>query len=293
MAESALPPDPASIFDHLSPLPSNTVVTYDLEPFVSAPAVVARAGFTGSIQLLTIPETKVPSPLAPHLSPQILIELKKYFVGEGPGQSRYGGNGKEAWLSWKRAWDLWNNHYIEGRVNPIWIREEWQRRKEAKRTWNNERDNRRRKKRNQRERRLVRSGVNADHESDVRMAGFDDSGPGEDIVGSDVESEASNSEPLWSTVDEDGSSGGWFAIKDLPEFRETPPAGDEEDFIFDDLVENSVWRPRRVGEKTLKIDLDEDIEDFLRNSELEVEGGFDCGRSPYPVGTPIAMERRN
>ena len=86
------------------------------------------------------------------------------------------------------------------------------------------------------------------------------------------------------TINRDGSSGGFHPIKLLKDYRlpeEDPAAG-----IFpewQDVTSNSVWRPRRVGEKKLKIDLDEDIEDFLKNSDLEVWGGVDCGRSPYPV----------
>lgn len=44
-------------------------------------------------------------------------------------EATYGGrNGKEVWLSWKRAWDVWNNHFIDGRVDPLWVRAEWERR---------------------------------------------------------------------------------------------------------------------------------------------------------------------
>lgn len=36
----------------------------------------------------------------------------------------------------------------------------------------------------------------------------------------------------------------------------------------------------------MMVDLDEDLQDFIENSELEVDGGVDCGSSPYPVCTP-------
>jgi hypothetical protein len=38
----------------------------------------------------------------------------------------------EVWKAWKRAWDLWNNHYILGRVNPKWIKEELARRRKER-----------------------------------------------------------------------------------------------------------------------------------------------------------------
>ena len=87
------------------------------------------------------------------------------------------------------------------------------------------------------------------------------------------------------SVDRSGSSGGFHALKNLDAWYQQPgwqQQPGEEDPPFD-LVENTVWRPRRVGEKKLKIDLDQDIEDFLKTTELEVDGGVDCGRAPYPV----------
>lgn len=86
----------------------------------------------------------------------------------------------------------------------------------------------------------------------------------------------------------DGSAGGFLPLKNLPEFREPEPTVDGEfppDWV--DNIQNTVWRPRRVGEKTLKIDLDEPWEKI---TDLEVDGGLDCGRSPYPVNFSIATK---
>jgi hypothetical protein len=100
-------------------------------------------------------------------------------------------------------------------------------------------------------------------------------------------------EPEQEGGPEDGSSGGWVPIKNLPQYKfpEDPGLADDEEaqiawenLVFDDVVENTVWRPRRVGEKTLKIDFDEeDPDEFPKNKELLVGGGVDCGREPYPV----------
>ena len=80
--------------------------------------------------------------------------------------------------------------------------------------------------------------------------------------------------------------GGYFPLKDLPEYRLPERDADDADYSgFYDVVENSVWRPRRVGEKTVKIALDDDFEEFCNNEELKVDGGVDCGRSPFPVST--------
>jgi hypothetical protein len=80
----------------------------------------------------------------------------------------------------------------------------------------------------------------------------------------------------------DGSSGGFLPMKCLPEYQE--PEDDGFDFPeWEDALANTVWRPRRVGEKHLKIDIDLDIEDFFTRTDLEIDGGVDCGRSPYPV----------
>jgi hypothetical protein len=98
---------------------------------------------------------------------------------------------------------------------------------------------------------------------------------------------------------DDERSGGWIPIKNFPQYRTPVDPGLDDDepeqiayenLIWDDIVENSVWRPRRVGEKTLKIDFDDDDpEEFYKHSELNVDGGVDCGREPYPacITSPI------
>lgn len=113
--------------------------TYDFTPFLSCPAVISQA-FHGQINLVSIPVTKIPSPLAEDIAPQTILDLEKGLCGEesdGTGAPLPGfefglgnngkGNGREVWLSWKRAWDLWNNHYIEGRVDENWVGEEYER----------------------------------------------------------------------------------------------------------------------------------------------------------------------
>jgi hypothetical protein len=96
---------------------------WDLTPFLSAPAVIARRDLEGSLQVVNIPDSQIPSPLASNLTPSTLLKIRQYLVGTStePGP----GNGAEVWASWQRAWDIWNNHYIEGRVNPVWIAEQF------------------------------------------------------------------------------------------------------------------------------------------------------------------------
>jgi hypothetical protein len=96
---------------------------YNFSPFLSAPAVREVARKAGRITTINIPPTPCPSPLAPHITPEQLTNLKTHLTGPHTGN-----RGREIWESWKRAWDLWNNHYIEGRVNPEWVKKEWDRR---------------------------------------------------------------------------------------------------------------------------------------------------------------------
>jgi len=130
--------------------PGQKLVAYDFSPFLSAPAVPDKS-VEGRVQLVNIPQTRIPSPLAPNLSPGEILKLKQYLCGKGNGGVRIGGgyigNGKEVWSSWKRAWDLWNNHYIDGRVDEAWIAAEWARRKKAKDDWDSGTARRRLKRR--------------------------------------------------------------------------------------------------------------------------------------------------
>ncbi|PVH82095.1 hypothetical protein DL98DRAFT_147187 [Cadophora sp. DSE1049] len=116
---------------------------YDFSPFQHAPGVAAQIRKHGAPQIADIPQTTIPSPLAPDLSPDTVAGLKRRLVGDGSvkGGSRGESAGAEVWASWKRAWDLWNNHYIEGRVSPVWIREEYER---LKKEMGDARDKRRR-----------------------------------------------------------------------------------------------------------------------------------------------------
>lgn len=220
---------------------------YDFKPFLSAPAVVERAKQGGGvIRPLHIPGSTIPSPLARDISPDQLLGLKESLVGSGPATSSRTGNGGEVWLSWKRAWDLWNNHYIHGRVNPIWVKEEFEKRQKQ----------------------------------GQQHSAFDKAfGDGRDV---ETQGQAADTQEL----DEGASSGGFQAIKDFPEFKAPPPFdpdfGDD-GIVWDDLINNTVWAPRRVGEKTVKVDLDVDLDEFQRNSVLERDRGVDCGRLPYPV----------
>ncbi|KAH7411084.1 hypothetical protein BKA64DRAFT_704190 [Cadophora sp. MPI-SDFR-AT-0126] len=116
---------------------------YDFSPFQHAPGVAAEIRKHGGPQIVGIPQTTIPSPLAPDLSPDTVAGLKRRLVGDGSvkGGSKGESAGVEVWASWTRAWDLWNNHYIEGRVSPVWIREEYER---LKKEMGDARDKRRR-----------------------------------------------------------------------------------------------------------------------------------------------------
>ncbi|KAG4430600.1 hypothetical protein IFR05_013922 [Cadophora sp. M221] len=98
---------------------------YNFSPFQAVPGIAAQTRRYGVPQIVDIPQTTIPSPLAPDLAPGTIEDLKRRLVGNGSGMGKRGG--AEVWASWKRAWDLWNNHYIEGRVSPVWIREEYER----------------------------------------------------------------------------------------------------------------------------------------------------------------------
>jgi hypothetical protein len=111
----------ASTETHLGPAPKALWNVTDLNVF---PVVRHRGVDKGTITILSIPNNPViPSPLADNITPQQLQFIKSTC------QKRESGNGPEVWKAWKRAWDLWNNFYIQGRANPRWIKNELARRK--------------------------------------------------------------------------------------------------------------------------------------------------------------------
>lgn len=345
-------------WEDLVPPPIDDTDIYDFAPFLDAPAVKAKSGPDTQVNLLNIPKSKIPSPLADNLSPRTVKDIKDCLVGpDGKSDSR--GNGREIWLSWKRAWDIWNNHYIEGRENPVWIREEWERREKAKRDWDAERDDRRRVRDRKRAeatggllpfdtahnpllpagqlprtrpphqrmptiptdlrsesavsgcataetdeevkntgsaptavplpKKALKAGqsppitdhpVETEDDNDINMLDFEDDCLVETII-DDRESDSDSSPPP-EKIPRDGSSGGYKPLKKIEEYEEP-----DEEFgkVWVDAVTNTVWAPRRLGEKTLKIELDNDIEDFSKKTELMVDGGVDCSRSPFPVSS--------
>jgi hypothetical protein len=86
--------------------------------------------------------------------------------------------------------------------------------------------------------------------------------------------------PAADVVGKDGSNGGFMPMKLLPEYLQPSPDADGNYPEWEDVIANTVWRPRRVGEKTLSIGMDQE---WGISTEFEFDGGVDCGRSPYPV----------
>jgi hypothetical protein len=229
---------------------SKRQVAYNFEPFLSAPTMIKTHCSRSSIQMVHIPESTIPSPLANNIAPQAIQDLWKFLVGPQRPQK-----GNEIWESWKRAWDIWNNHYIEGRVDPVWVREEYEK---LKKEYGEERKERTEKKQN-----LRRRGTGYHHND----------GPPLKMKRPD------------QVTSSNKSSAGFFAMKDLPEYYrpEVPIGTNVRDSEVGHAIMNTVWRPRHVGETVVKIELDRDIECFLKNNTLQVDGGVDCGRSLYPV----------
>jgi hypothetical protein len=239
--------------DRTPSIPSKHQVAYNFEPFLSAPAVVEARRSHDSIQIVHIPESTIPSPLASNIAPQTIQELWEFLLG--PQKSK---KGKEIWGSWKRAWDIWNNHYIEGRVDPVWVREEYEK---LKKEYEEER-----KETTERKKKLRGRGTGYHHDDDppLKMKRPD------------------------QITKSNKSSAGFFAMKDIPEYYrpEIPIGTNVRDSEVEHTIRNTVWRPRLVGGTVAKIELDTDIGCFLRANDLQVDGGVDCGRSPYPVYHP-------
>jgi hypothetical protein len=259
--------------------PQDRSGTYDFTPILTASAVQKQVREnTGTLPLVSpIPTTTIPSPLADNLSPEVIEGIHDYLLGVGGYSNHnaqvYNGNGREVWESWKRAWDIWNNHFIEGRMNEAWL-EQTYKKYEA---WENYSTRARRSRR-----RLMRDSKTGSYTTEEIAS---DLVPHPD-PGSDTESDyASETDPSRvkepPVVEEDGSSGGFFAMRNFEEYA--TPDVNYPSHEFYDPTENSVWRPKRVGEENLKIDMDEEMHEFLVNTDLEFDGGVDCGRSPYPV----------
>ncbi|KAH8602053.1 hypothetical protein B0O99DRAFT_735526 [Bisporella sp. PMI_857] len=254
----------------LNSRPANVGLLYDFSPFHEAPAVLKKRLPDGKVHVITIPETTIPSPVADGITPTRVFNLRRELLGGEKSPKLiggdYGGNGKEVWESWKRAWDLWNNHYIEGRVNPDWVCKEWAAIQDRKDRHNSQRYARKAQR---------QSG------DDSEEWAFLKSPP-------KTEAEIGKEE-------EDGLGpieGGFGALKSWKEYKE--PCGEEEEDHHHhhleregewiDALQNTVWAPRRVGEKTLNIGLDDD---FREVTNLMQRGGVDCERSPYPVLRPL------
>ncbi|PBP25567.1 hypothetical protein BUE80_DR003526 [Diplocarpon rosae] len=457
--------------------------TYDFSPVLTAPVVRDIHRQYGRPQITLIPDTKTVSPFAPGISPQQVEDLKRWLVGDGTGKGRYRGQtaGEEYWESWKRAWDLWNNHYIEGRVSPVWIRGEYERIRKEMEVAREERRKRRpfsgfpafrphekricetiwskdepkisgktfrktgrseiepatatvawpipahkivnkrkgdvvdvygeqpipmeivqRNRTIRKDRTIVndwaqlisdrKNGTRAtqadqtikepaetpdqvqsrllsynevntlrangsrqtpdnegensnnivqrpgmwlpvkepsqtndtkrlDKDDSVSVLTFqqvktevlervyewkedaesslDDDGD-EAMAEADINMDASRTlQPLVSeeepeiiiplartVVTPEGESGGFLPMRLLDRY---PEPNDDEDVEWIDAIQNTLWRPRRVGEKTPRIEMDENFEDGSRETDLEYLGGVDCGRSPYPVLRPVTL----
>lgn len=208
-----------------------------------------------------IPDSSfIPSPFADNIAPGELYFLKKKLTGNGSydttREDRSIGNGHEIWESWKRAYDIWNGFYIEGRVDRRWVKDRWD------------------------EKKPQRDAMDEDHyhrrETDPAII-------------------AELYSLKKSRLPEPHGGG----MKDHPGFKhhrevirvhDSDGEGDEEhDFEDDKLsfdgVQNTLWMPRRWGERTLEVGFDMSPVDYYLASNLELFGGVDCGRAPYPVST--------
>lgn len=91
--------------------------------------------------------------------------------------------------------------------------------------------------------------------------------------------------PPDEAADPDGSTGGFFSMRLNPDLFEPGPTTAPPD--WQDPFNNSVWRPRRVGEKEkrgkVRIACDLEFDDYFNKTELEVDGGIDCGYTPHPM----------
>ena len=242
---------------------------HEAAPLLLLPEAIANNLLPdGTIQVLNIPDSRIPSPLFDNITPGTLHKLREFLVGKGKDGSETGGrkagNGGEVWRSWKRAYDIWNNFYIEGRIDSEWIRDRW---------------------------------AEKEPQRKADMANQRNYDRGDDGA-------AAKKLNSWTQSKLRAPYGG--AMKDDPMFKEPPKkihdldnddkwddededadqdnAEDDDDKLFFERVQNTVWMPTRRGEKEVQIDFDEkDVKTFYKNTDLEVDGGVDCGRFPYPV----------
>jgi hypothetical protein len=91
--------------------------------------IIEESSSDGSLRIVNIPESRIPSPLSREITPGTLYKLREWLVGKGKDEISIGGgkagNGLEVWKCWKRAYALWNNFYVQGRVDPEWVRDRW------------------------------------------------------------------------------------------------------------------------------------------------------------------------
>lgn len=331
------PGPPVLVPDDYSQVSNDKEVTCDFSPFLAAPAVINKSmdnEYQGKVPILTIPPTKIPSPLADYIAPEKIRDLKEYLCGPTPLPeakpitSLYGipapeglfsvskpknqfrseesnskpsappTNGPEIWASWKRAYDLWNGFYIEGRINKAWLGSEYKRIQD----YINEQD------------RKANQGLNWDIDDENNRNKVQNSNElprwirVHDEDGRDRDEYMSN--PEWEKKQATdglkkqaetviGNGGGFFPMKSLKEFNTFEDAlaqGEQHAQQWTDGVQNTLWRPKRFGEddKMPIIDIDADVEDCFRDQIVGgvpdatgfngwIDGGVDCGRSPFPV----------
>jgi len=235
-------------------------------------SILENSRSDGTLHVVSIPEGQIPSPLSSGISPGILYQLKEFLVGKREEETkirgRRAGKGLEVWKSWKRAYDLWNNHYIEGRVDPEWVRDRWEEKQPQRDDEDSVRYNYRRGHDPEAKKSFVwtQSNLRAPHGGlikDLRLFKKAPTAPEQD--GNDLDGKFD------SDID----------------FERVEPANTERAFLYYDAVQNSVWMPIRCGEKELRVDFDDydpkDPEQYYDKNEMEKDGGVDCGRFPHPV----------
>ncbi|KAL3427242.1 hypothetical protein PVAG01_00751 [Phlyctema vagabunda] len=245
---------------------------------------------------LPISQTWIPSPFVPGLYPNHVESIKNRLAGTG--DHKYGGsgsgflecgqgksltysglsgwtgtgpqalgNGKNIWNAWKRAFDLWNDYYIEGRVDTKEVGKE-----------------------------LL--AVEKEQIQKRRGQNVDSANPGDASL-ADSEAEFLKDHP-WrehvQTLDD--------AIRDTgPGIRgikwvipEPPFNGVDQDRNWEDPIENTVWMPVVCGETkpmfnwdihTERLTSDNEHKEYPELDEHALYGGYDCSIMPTPVLRPI------